>query len=200
MKILFIFLILFLIPSVYALETTSTNYISNVGIVSGAGISSSNNYNTTVLVGQNVIGTTNSTSYSTYFGFLGKVIALEPKINLSFGPPLTSLFRFALCGPDFENSSATPQNQTNTYGIDYVCNSGIGKSGTIQVKLSGALNTGWTWFVSNSSNFINNLTLTNSYQTIYSNLDAGLCTYVWHKSNCSYVTENPGTYATYQIA
>lgn len=119
-------------------------------------------------------------------------------INLSYGPADTTVFRFATCGPDLENTSATPQNQTDTYGIDYVCNNGSG-AGEIQIKLSGSLASGWTWLASNVSDFASNITLTTSYQTIYTSLGEDLCAYVWHKANCSYVTENPGAYEMYQI-
>lgn len=74
-------------------------------------------------------------------------------LNLSYGPPNTDIFRFGICSSSFENSSAIPQNQTNTYGIDYICNNGTATS-DVQIKLSGALNTGWTWYASNESDFI----------------------------------------------
>ncbi len=137
------------------------------------------------------------TGYDESAGYIR--IANDPEINLSYGPPDTTVFRFATCGPSLENVSAIPQNQTSTYGIDYVCNSGIGNAGDVQVKLSEALASGWTWYASNDSAFANQFVLTTSYQTIYSSLNAGLCTYIWHKANCSYVTGNPGAYEMYQI-
>ena len=120
-------------------------------------------------------------------------------INLSYGPPGTSVFRFEDCGPGFENSSAQPQGQNITYGIDYVCNNGTGGSGDLQVKLSNSLNTGWTWYASNTSASSNLVAITTSYQTIYHSLAQDACTYIWHVANCSYVTQAPGAYEQYNI-
>ena len=122
-------------------------------------------------------------------------------MNLSFGPPGTTKFIFAACGPDFENATATPINQTDEYGIDLVCreNDGMGGTAKIQIKLSGPLNPGWTWYASNESDFSPNITLTTEWQDIIHGLHEGECAYVWHFANCSYVHERPGAYQIYRI-
>ncbi len=119
-------------------------------------------------------------------------------INLSFGPDGVSVFRFEICGPSFENASAVPQEQNSTHGIDYICNNGTG-AGSINIKLSGALNTNWTWYASNTSISSDLITLTTSPQTIYSSLAEDACIYIWHKANCSFVNEGPGAYEIYNI-
>jgi len=125
----------------------------------------------------------------------------EYSMNLSFGPPGTTKFIFAACGPDFENATATPINQTDEYGIDLVCreNDGLGGTAKIQIKLSGPLNPGWTWYASNESDFSPNITLTTEWQDIIHGLEEGECAYVWHFANCSYVHERPGAYQIYRI-
>ena len=122
-------------------------------------------------------------------------------MNLSFGPPGTTKFIFAACGPDFENATATPINQTDEYGIDLVCreNDGMGGTAKIQIKLSGPLNPGWTWYASNESDFSPNITLSTEWQDIIHGLEEGECAYVWHFANCSYVHERPGAYQIYRI-
>jgi len=122
-------------------------------------------------------------------------------MNLSFGPPGTTKFIFAACGPDFENATATPINQTDEYGIDLVCreNDGLGGTAKIQIKLSGPLNPGWTWYASNESDFSPNITLSTEWQDIIHGLHEGECAYVWHFANCSYVHERPGAYQIYRI-
>ena len=122
-------------------------------------------------------------------------------MNLSFGPPGTTKFIFATCGPDFENATATPINQTDEYGIDLVCreNDGLGGTAKIQIKLSGPLNPGWTWYASNESDFSPNITLSTEWQDIIHGLHEGECAYVWHFANCSYVHERPGAYQIYRI-
>jgi hypothetical protein len=122
-----------------------------------------------------------------------------PDMNLSFGPPGTVLFRYAECGPGFENSSAQPQNQTPTFGIDEVCNNGT-KSGNIGINLSGITNTGWTLYASNTSILTNLIELNTSLQTVIFDILAGTCAYVWHVANCSFVTQNPGVFIDYQIS
>jgi len=121
----------------------------------------------------------------------------EPDVNLSFGPPNTNAFVFSRCGPDFQNDSALPINQTNTYGIDYICNNGT-ESGDIQIKLSSSLNQNWTIWADNESSMTNPLKLSTAWQTIYYNMAQGSCGYVWFKANCSYVHIGPGAYEMYQ--
>lgn len=132
--------------------------------------------------------------YSIYANY---TVAGAADVNLSFGPPDTDSFMWVGCSPDWENASATPENQTDTYGIDYVCNNGT-VAGDIQVKLSSALNNNWTVYVDNESGFTDALTLSTSYQTIYDDLAQDACGYVWFKANCSYAHIGPGAYEIYQ--
>ena len=85
--------------------------------------------------------------------YLVRLFDPDIDLNLSYGPPGTTLFRFATCGSNIINESAFPQNQTSTYGIDKVCNNGT-ETGDVQVILSSDLNAGWTWYASNESGFV----------------------------------------------
>ena len=139
----------------------------------------------------------NPLDVQSFLTFENFTINNTPSINLSWGPPGTSIFRFATCSSQFENASARPQTQDDTYGIDKICNDGTPPV-DVQIKLSGALNTGWSWYASNESAFATQLNLTTSWQTIYSGLESDACVYFWHGANCSYVSQNPGQYEQYQ--
>ncbi len=138
-----------------------------------------------------------SSDYSALLHIDYTTSAGNPSVNLSFGPPDTTAFVFSRCGPDFQNDSAIPINQTDTYGIDYVCNNGTA-SGDIQIKLSGTLNQNWTIWADNESTMTNPLTLSTTWQTIYYGMAQDSCGYVWFKANCSYVHVGPGVYEIYQ--
>lgn len=125
-------------------------------------------------------------------------LGANPSLNLSFGPDSTTVFRFATCGPDFENATATPEGQNSTRGIDYLCNDGD-SAGDVCVYLSGALNTGWTIFASNTSVDSNLIELNTTCKPIYQDLAADACFYAWYTANCSYVTQGPGAYEIYNI-
>jgi hypothetical protein len=125
----------------------------------------------------------------------------EPDLELTFGPPDTTIFRLETCGANIQNYSAVPQNQTATYGIDKLCNNGTGR-GTVHVKLSGTPNTGWYLYASNISiddNLINMSASPTDWKTIYTNLNAGNCIYVWFKATCLNVTQGIGVYEEYRI-
>ena len=79
MRKLFILLlmVIVLIPTVSAVETSSTNYITNIVIVPGANTVSSTNYNTTVLIGETLLGSTGSTNYNITFGFLHAIATID---------------------------------------------------------------------------------------------------------------------------
>jgi hypothetical protein len=123
----------------------------------------------------------------------------EKSINLSFGPDNITVFRVQTCGPDFTNSSAVPQGQNSSHGIDYICSEGNGGTGDIQIRLSSNPNPGWTWWASNTSISTNLINLTTDWQTIYSGLSEGTCTYFWHKFNCSNVNQTVGAYEQYKV-
>lgn len=124
-----------------------------------------------------------------------------PDINLSFGPPNTSIFRYLGCGPAKENATSQPENQTTTYGIDKLCNNVTYTNTTIQIMINGSLNRNWTLYASNTSIVSNLITLVNnSWKTIYSGLLANTCTYIWHLANCSYIAQNPGIFIDYRTS
>jgi hypothetical protein len=146
----------------------------------------------------NTLGQSNSTACSTPFTYLTTSPG-GPDINLSFGPPSTTGVRIGQCGPQIQNDSAVPENQTATYGIDYVCNNGTA-TGTIQIKLSGATNPGWpnVW-ASNTSISTYLINLTTTYQTIYTDLTANSCSYIWLRANCTNASIGMGVYEDYRI-
>ncbi len=122
----------------------------------------------------------------------------ESSLNLSFGPSGATIFRFATCGPSFENSSAEPQLQNSSHGIDYICNNGTA-IGNVCVYLSGAINTNWTMYASNTSISSNLIELNTTCKQIYNELAIDSCTYIWYKANCSYVNQGPGVYEIYNV-
>lgn len=121
-----------------------------------------------------------------------------PDINFTWGPDDTSLVRLGICGPDFENATAEPENQTSSKGIYYLCNNGTA-TGDLQIKWSGTSATNWTLYASNTSISASLITETTSYTTIYDDLAQDDCTYVWLKANCSYTGNPPGVYELFQI-
>jgi len=130
------------------------------------------------------------------YSVLSEVISGTCDLNLSWGPDI-NIFRFATCGSGFENASARPQSQNSTHGIDYVCNNGT-VTEDVQIKLSSSLNSNWSWYASNESDFTPQINLNTSWQTIHENLAVDSCIYIWHGANCSYVTQKPGPYEQYQ--
>jgi len=125
-------------------------------------------------------------------------VTIFPDINLSFGPPDTTIFRIGTCGASIQNYSAVPENQTETYGIDLICNNGT-KKGDVYVKLSETLNTGWYLYASNISITENLINLTTTPQLIYSSLQVGQCFYVWFVATCLNVTQGLGAYEVYSV-
>lgn len=142
-------------------------------------------------------GTVNCTLPQTN-AVINVTFGFPPDINLSFGPPNTTIFRYLGCGPDKVNASSEPANQTATYGIDLICNNGT-LTTDVQIMTNGSLNPNWTLYASNTSILTNLITLANdTWQTIYTNLVANACTYIWHLANCSYVNQNPGVFIDYR--
>jgi len=129
-----------------------------------------------------------------------------PDMNITFGPPQTSIFRWAVndsgygCGPDYTSYWVEPRNQTDVYGIFWICNNGT-ISGGVQAKLSGTPNTGWSIMFTkdNSSAIADAIAMTTNYQTIYSNLGVNECIYTWGYANCTQVSANPGVNIEFDI-
>lgn len=121
-------------------------------------------------------------------------------LNLSFGPDV-NIFRFTGCSPQWVNTSSIPQGQNTSHGIDYVCNNGT-SSGTLAVRLSAGLNTGWQMFASNVSiteDLINLTPNPTTYKNIIPDMDNGSCSYIWYVSECHNATANPGAYEIYRM-
>jgi len=100
------------------------------------------------------------------------------------------LIRFQNCSPDFENPSSQPIGQTTTIAAINATNNGSA-TGDFTINLTGALNTGWDIWVSNDS-WINNLTLSTTAQTIWSDVAVDETKKIWLAANCSFISANPG--------
>ena len=110
-------------------------------------------------------------------------------INYSVALPL-GLIRFLGCSPDFENKDSRPDGQTSVIASINATNNGSA-IGNFIINLTGTLNSGWTIWASNDS-LSNNITLSTTAQTIWSNVAVSETKKIWLKANCSYITANPG--------
>jgi len=106
--------------------------------------------------------------------------------------------RFLNCSPDWEHYPSLPSGQTETNSAINVSNNGT-QSGDFQIEYTGSINTGWTLFACNATSAsdpqadsTNCLTLSDSWQTIWSAVDIGLNKSIWLYANCSNVSANPG--------
>ena len=206
-KILLITFIVFIIMigQTRSDSMNSTNYFVKEQVSIAAGNQNSSNYFNLVNIHENVIGYIASTNYKNYIGFLygtANETAATVTINLTFGPPGITLFRVTGCGPKRVNSSAIPEGQNATYGIDKVCSNAVSAK-DLTVQLSGTPAAGWQVFASNTSDIVNNtVNLTGTPTTakkIYSQLGGGNCTYIWYKFGCYNITSNPGVYEIYNL-
>jgi len=109
-----IMLLVLLSPTTSAFETSSTNYITNIVIVPGANTISSTNYNTTVLIGQAILGPTGSTNYNVSFGFLSAITIDDTKPVITLHTP-TSEER---TDRDITISVSVDDVSTITYSLD----------------------------------------------------------------------------------
>ncbi len=80
MKKSILFFLLLLIPVVYALETSSTNYRTSIAIAPSENMGSTN-YNTVIVMGQIAIGNASSEHYITELGILEKEIVILTDIR-----------------------------------------------------------------------------------------------------------------------
>lgn len=110
-------------------------------------------------------------------------------VNYSVALPL-NLIRFSNCSPDYENPDSRPVGQTSTIAAINATNNGSA-SGSFTINLTGTLNTGWTIWASNDS-LSNNLTLSTTAQTIWSDVAIDETKKIWLAANCSKVSANPG--------
>ena len=184
----------------------SSVHIINISIFTGgSGNSTSSVVFGNFILGQPFVGVSddNISRYG-FFHTTDKTMnvsgVLAADINLSFGPNV-SYFRFGICGPMIINETAQPENQTNTIGIDYICNNGT-ITGNVDVNLNSIPATGWDISVSNTSlgeNFINLTVNATTWKPLYYGLTAGQCFYAFYNASCSNVTTNPNTYEQYRI-
>ena len=114
-----------------------------------------------------------------------------PSIDYSVILPL-GFIRFLNCSPDFENPNSIPQGQSDIQNSINATNSGTG-SADLQIRINQTAANGWTLFASNQSDLSQNITLSTSWQTIYSAVDDGLYRKIWLFANCSFINSNART-------
>ena len=95
------------------------------------------------------------------------------------------------CGPDYSCIWVQPENQTSVLGIFNLTNNGT-ISGDFQAKLTGTPNTGWTLYLSPTSDTADAIQLTTSWQTIHSNVAVNESKLVWLFVDCDHVSIGPG--------
>ncbi len=117
-------------------------------------------------------------------------------INLSVGLP-NNIIRFNNCSPDWEESDSRPQGQTAVIAAINATNNGT-STGTFSINLTGTTNTGWIIFASNDS-LVNNLTLSTTSQTIWTDVSVGETKRIWLTANCSFISVNPGVSIDMQV-
>ena len=110
-------------------------------------------------------------------------------VDYSVALPI-GIIRFLNCSTDYENKDCRPDGQTNTIASINVTNNGT-VTGDFSINLTGALNANWTIVASNDS-FVNNITLSTTAQTIWSDVAVNETKKIWLSANCSYVSSNPG--------
>ncbi|MBU0962278.1 MAG: right-handed parallel beta-helix repeat-containing protein [Nanoarchaeota archaeon] len=125
-----------------------------------------------------------------------------PDINYSSN---IGALRFMNCSPDWEFYPTYPGGQTTIISSLNATNNGTG-TGDFQIKYIGSLNTGWELFScriaseSDPKNDATNcITLSSSFQTIWSSVTASQTKQIWLYGNCSNVSANPGVSIDMQV-
>ena len=95
------------------------------------------------------------------------------------------------CGPDYSCIWVQPENQTSVLGIFNLTNNGT-ISGDFQARLTGTPNTGWTLYLSPTSDTADAIQLTTSWQTIHSSVAVNESKLVWLFVDCDHVSIGPG--------
>ncbi len=204
-KIIIIFGLLLVIVLVSATTYYTPEFTTNdkykVYLFGGSGTTlTSGDYSISVTTAEIGVGNYSGSDLREEIGFLYLLQSMATDLNLSFGPDV-SVFRVTGCGPEKTNYSALPEGQNASLGIDYLCNNAT-VYGTLQIRLSGALNTGWSIYASNTSVSQNLINLTKdptTWKDLYSDLLVNECTYVWFNFTCINVTQNPGVYEEYRL-
>lgn len=106
-----------------------------------------------------------------------------------------AVFRFSNCSPDYENALSNPEGQTSTIAVINATNNGTA-TGDFNIRLTALPATNWTLFSCNDSSSTPSsdndcITLTDSYQTIWSAVLSTEVKKVWMYANCSFVSTNP---------
>jgi hypothetical protein len=99
--------------------------------------------------------------------------------------------RFLNCSPDFENPISIPQGQTSSQNS--INATVIGGTGNLQIRINQTAATGWTIYATNQSDLSKNMTLSTTYQTIYSSVGDQIFRKIWLFANCSMIHSNPQT-------
>lgn len=116
-------------------------------------------------------------------------------VDINYSSNLGNL-KFLNCSPDWEFYPTAPSGQTSTISSINATNNGTA-SGEFQIKYIGSINTGWTLFSCNDTstdpdNDADCITMSDSFQTIWSSVSASETKRVWLYGNCSYISANPG--------
>lgn len=112
--------------------------------------------------------------------------------------------KFLNCSPDWEFYPTYPDGQTSSISAINTTNNGT-IPGDFQIEYIGGLNTGWTLYSCNDSSANPNsdsdcITLSDSFQTILSNVPVDEVKRVWLYGNCSMIHSNPGVTVDMQVA
>lgn len=109
--------------------------------------------------------------------------------SVYYGVLNNTQLRFA-CSPDNETFSV-PRNQS-TNGIFWIANNGTATE-DIQIKYTGNLGTNWSFYAANQSDItLGNITLNNTYQTIWGDVTIGQTKKIWLWYNCSFTGQRHG--------
>jgi hypothetical protein len=137
------------------------------------GNGTSHNYNQSGLRYYTVNSSSVPTSYQINFSLNGQTV-----------------LRFLNCSPDWEFMTY-PLGQTSTVPIINATNNGSA-TGDFQIKIVNTAAVGWSLWASNDSG-VSNLTLSTTYQTIWSGVTVGENKSVWLYGNCSFVNSSAKT-------
>jgi len=148
-------------------------------------------------------GLHNLTIWANYSGLTNPVTDTE-NLSVNYTKGETNFtsnignIRFNNCSPDWEFYPSIPIGQTADISVINVTNNGTATD-DFQIEYTGSINTGWTLFACNATSAAdpqadstNCLTLSDSWQTIWSDIAVGLNKSVWLYANCSNVSANPG--------
>ena len=114
-----------------------------------------------------------------------------PHIDYGVVLPL-GFIRFLNCSPDFENSRSLPEGQSVSLNSINATNN-VSVPGDLQIRINQTAATGWKLYASNQSDLSQNITLSTSWQTIYSSVSDQVYRKIWLYANCSFISSNSRT-------